>query len=329
MADEPSAHVEVSQPRVSIVVASYNKEKYVAETIRSALCQGVISEVIVVDDASTDGSAALLRELAHEQPRMRLLELAENRGGAYCRNIGIAEARGEFVMFLDADDLLDEACCTTRVQIAEASPEHDLWVFPMVAFRDDPSIVESTWTPRPGDHLANFLAHRLDWSIMQPLWRRRFLESLGGFDASFVRLQDPELHVRALLAGARVRCHPAIAPDCRYRITEERHAADFVGAAERHVAGSLQFYRKFIRSVPRSHRHSLAGTMLAAIATVGYWRRTGRLDSARAAHLVAAVLDTCESKVQREVLRWYDAMNRWSPAHVPGLAWATRRILRA
>jgi succinoglycan biosynthesis protein ExoO len=96
---------EHAAPTVSIIVASHNKGAYVEASIRSALDQGPIVEVIVVDDASTDDSVAILDGLARDNPRVRLIKLPSNRGGSHCRNIGIREARGEFVVFLDADDL--------------------------------------------------------------------------------------------------------------------------------------------------------------------------------------------------------------------------------
>lgn len=316
-----------ADPSVSIVVASHNKGPYVAATIRSALAQGPVAEVVVVDDASTDGSQSILRELAVGNPGLRLIELPSNRGGSHCRNIGIREARGEFVVFLDADDLLDPGCCAGRLERVRAAPDHDLWVFPMRVFRDDPAVTETTWIPRPGDHLAHFLAHRLDWSIMQPIWRRRFLQRIGGFDESFVRLQDPELHVRALVAGARVRCHPEAGADCSYRVAAERHVGGTGPIAARHAAGAAHFYRTFVQQVPSSHRGLLTGTLLASISTISHWRRTGRLDRRAAGELIDGLVAACELPGHRAVLRAYEFLNRTAPAHVPGLKWSVRKLL--
>lgn len=314
-------------PTVSIVVASHNKGPYVSAAIRSALEQGPIAEVIVVDDASTDDSVATLRHLARDHASMRLIEMPSNRGGSHCRNIGIREARGEFVVFLDADDLLLPGCCEGRVRAARQAPDHDLWVFPMHVFREEPSIVETTWVPRPGDHLAHFLAHQLDWSIMQPLWRRSFLERIQGFDESFVRLQDPELHVRAMLAGARARCHAEAAADCAYRVAAERHAGGCGPIAARHAAGAIHFYRTFVGKVAPGQRRLVTGTLLASLSTIGHWRRTGQLDRRSADGLVAELVAACEVPSHRAILRAYDFVNRAAPRHVPGLRWSVRTAL--
>jgi glycosyltransferase involved in cell wall biosynthesis len=318
---------ERGAPAVSIIVASHNKGPFVADSVRSALAQGPCVEVIVVEDASTDESPTILRGLAQDEPRLRLIELKENRGGSHCRNVGIRHAAGQFVIFLDADDLLDPHCCAERLRVAALLPDHDLWVFPMRVFRDDPTVVETVWVPRPGDHLGNFLAHRLDWSIMQPLWRRSFLERLGGFDESFVRLQDPELHVRAMLAGARACCMPESGPDCSYRIAAERHSHGFDAAASRHAAGAIHFYRTFVEVVPSNRRPLLSGTLLASISVIDHLRRTRRLSRTSAQRLIDELVQTCEEPMHRRTLRVFDRLNRVLPLHVPGLAWTTRRLL--
>lgn len=322
-----SANESTDAPTVSIVVASHNKGPYVDAAIRSALDQGPIAEVIVVDDASTDDSVATLRRLARDNASMRLVELPSNRGGSHCRNIGIREARGEFVVFLDADDLLLPGCCQGRVRAAREAPDHDLWVFPMHVFREDPGVVETTWVPRSGDHLAHFLAHRLDWSIMQPLWRRAFLQELGGFDESFVRLQDPELHVRAMLAGARARCHADSAADCAYRIAAERHAGGCGPIAARHAAGAIHFYRTFFDRVSPSHRTKLTGTLLASIAVISHWRRSRQLDGRTADELGRELIDSCRIPYHRMILRTHQSLHRVAPVHVPGLTWISRALL--
>lgn len=88
---------------VSVVIPVYNGARWLGECIDSALAQGdVVSELVVVDDGSTDNSAAIA--LAHADSRVRLCT-KDNGGAASARNLGIENAQGRFIAFLDADDL--------------------------------------------------------------------------------------------------------------------------------------------------------------------------------------------------------------------------------
>ena len=90
----------------SVVIPVYRCEKYLEEAVRSALGQTVKSlEVLLIDDCSTDGSGQVAKELAEKDSRVRCLCHEENMGSAAARNTGVQAARGEWVAFLDADDI--------------------------------------------------------------------------------------------------------------------------------------------------------------------------------------------------------------------------------
>ena len=92
---------------VSVVVAAWNAETFLQGSIDSALAQdGVTIEVIVANDASTDGTEALVRSLAERDPRIRLVSNTVNQGPAAARNTAIAAATGAWIAVLDADDRL-------------------------------------------------------------------------------------------------------------------------------------------------------------------------------------------------------------------------------
>ncbi len=101
----PSAQSD-GTPLVSIITATWNAADFVSETLASVAAQDFQDwEHIIVDDASTDHTVALLQEHSARDQRIKVIELRENRGAAVARNTAIAEARGRFIAFLDADDL--------------------------------------------------------------------------------------------------------------------------------------------------------------------------------------------------------------------------------
>lgn len=88
----------------SVIITSYNQAQFIHATVASALAQSHTNkEIIVIDDASTDASPAILEEFGNS---IQLIKLEENVGACRARNIGIAVAKGDFLVFLDGDDLL-------------------------------------------------------------------------------------------------------------------------------------------------------------------------------------------------------------------------------
>lgn len=106
---------------ISVIIPLYNKERQIRATLESVLRQSYTDyEIVVVDDGSTDGSAAVV-ESVHDA-RLRLIR-QENGGVSAARNRGIRESRGEYVAFLDADDLWDPDFLKTLQHLAERYPD--------------------------------------------------------------------------------------------------------------------------------------------------------------------------------------------------------------
>ena len=97
----------LDEPRVSVIIPAFNIEQHIGETLDSLECQTFRSfEALVVDDCSTDRTASIVRARAALDPRIRYIRLESNSNRpAVPRNRGLAEAKGEFVAFLDHDDL--------------------------------------------------------------------------------------------------------------------------------------------------------------------------------------------------------------------------------
>jgi hypothetical protein len=108
---------------VSVIIPMYNYGHYLLETVSSVLSQdGVDVQVIIVDDASTDDSAQIASALADADPRVSLITLAANGGPAAAFNRGHGDAAGEFIMRLDADDLLTPGSLARSAALFDAFP---------------------------------------------------------------------------------------------------------------------------------------------------------------------------------------------------------------
>ncbi|WP_051340749.1 glycosyltransferase [Azospirillum halopraeferens] len=112
-------------PLTTVIIPCFNAAPTLADAVASALAQrvgAVAVEVLVVDDASTDGSAAVAERLAATDPAVRLLRRPGNGGAAAARNAGLAAARGAYVAFLDADDRHAPGWLAAATGLLEANP---------------------------------------------------------------------------------------------------------------------------------------------------------------------------------------------------------------
>src|ERR671910_2706788 len=119
----PEAHGLPDYGKVSVVIPCYNQADFLGEAIESVLSQSYQAfEVIVVDDGSTDDTKEVASAYALEDSRVRLVR-QQNRGLAGARNRGLAESRGEYVVFLDSDDRLLGEALEVGVRELESHPE--------------------------------------------------------------------------------------------------------------------------------------------------------------------------------------------------------------
>ncbi|MEO0360023.1 MAG: glycosyltransferase family 2 protein [Pseudomonadota bacterium] len=204
-------------PDVTVVVAAWNVEPFVAAAVESALAQdGVSVEVVVADDASTDGTAAAVERMAGEDPRVVLSTTTENRGPAAARNRAVALARGDWIAVLDADDRFAPGRLAALKSFAEARKAD-------VAF-DLFSEVDADGRPIDGSRAPRYDAPRrwalADWALvnglsnrggelppgyMKPLIRKAFLDQHGiAYKERLRNSEDYFLVAEALAAGGSV-----------------------------------------------------------------------------------------------------------------------------
>jgi glycosyltransferase involved in cell wall biosynthesis len=203
---------------VSLVVATFNHARFLPAALDSALAQTLAGvEVIVVDDGSTDDTPAVLSRYAR---RVRVIRQA-NRGLASARNAGLAAARGTYVSFLDADDVVAPTKLAEQVALLEASPAAG-WTYCDVLIETVATGHEVRASERFGyggrtldGWLFPELIHGNFIPAIAPLIRRGALDSAGGFDDRLTALEDWDLWLRLSLV-AEARYSPAVL--VRYRV---------------------------------------------------------------------------------------------------------------
>ena len=219
-----------SAPTVSVVVPCYNVAPWVERAVGSALAQTAPPlEVICVDDGSTDGTLGVLRALEAGHPeRVRVLT-GPNGGAPAARNRGLAEARGAYVQFLDADDELGADKLSAQVAIAEREGA-DLVAG---AYRRVAKGEEDHKAVEHGNPWVQLLRGQLGITSSN-LWQRSAVEAVGGWTEGLKSSQETDLMSRMLAAGATVALDPVRRTTIHAR--EGSIGFDFSGSVrERHA----------------------------------------------------------------------------------------------
>ncbi|CVK16281.1 Glycosyl transferase family 2 [Apibacter mensalis] len=112
------------QPLVSIIIPTYNVEKYIEQGIDSLLNQTYSNlEILIIDDCSTDNTPAILEKKYTKNKKIKIIEKSENLGPANSRNIGIQQAHGKYIALLDGDDYYAVDKIEKQVQVMESNPD--------------------------------------------------------------------------------------------------------------------------------------------------------------------------------------------------------------
>jgi glycosyltransferase involved in cell wall biosynthesis len=212
----------LSKPRVSVVMIFLDAGAYIDDAIRSVVAQHEVEdwELLLVDDGSTDQSSAIARRWADQDQRIRYLEHPghENRGMSASRNFGIAEATGEWVAFLDSDDVWLPMMLRERMSTVERFAEVDGVIGGTLQWftwdperlgrggadvrRPNPSVEFMAPLQPPKLFLAGY-ARPLRWvspGICSVMARKRALDRIGGAESTFRALyEDQALYCKLAL----------------------------------------------------------------------------------------------------------------------------------
>ena len=158
-----------------------------------------------MDDASQDSSFDIANGFREKDARFRpFLRSGPFKGANVCRNQGLAVSLGEYIVFLDSDDLMSSTCLEHRVLAMDAKPDCDFGVYQTELFNKsigDRRVLWNNYTER--NDLMRFLSLDGAWLTTGPIWRKGALAQLGGFDEQIISFQDWDIHIRALIFGLK------------------------------------------------------------------------------------------------------------------------------
>lgn len=192
---------------ISVVIPLYNAEKFLQPLINSIVKQTYDNwEVLFVDDGSQDNSVKIVQNQILQDSRFRLYKRleTETKGAPTCRNIGMREARGEYIIFFDADDIIADFCFEQRLKGIKKSGK-DFCVFPLMSFDRELNDMKEPIVlgyPTDADTFYCLIARILPFCVVTNIYRRSSLVAKEiEWDTNIKSLQDSDFNVVCITAG--------------------------------------------------------------------------------------------------------------------------------
>lgn len=271
-------------PSISAIVPTYNRRSVLPQAIESILSQTVpVSEIIVVDDGSTDGTIEWLQDLARHIPSLKLIE-QEHGGANRARNAGVSAAQGELLAFLDSDDAWEPEKLSRQLGRLGAEPDA---VAAFTGIRLVGGRRERAFLPLDRPSLLDLRCCNVLSSTSTALVRADALRKVGNFDEVLPSCQDWDLWFRLRQQGELVVVREALvtlggSADNRISFNRQKVLAGHAAVFERLNAGVRDPAQR--RIIAASHHYVLAENHLrhgkpwaaARLALKGLLTRPGR-----------------------------------------------------
>ncbi|PCJ83005.1 MAG: glycosyl transferase family 2 [Flavobacteriales bacterium] len=188
--------------KVSVIIPCFNVEKYIEKCVNSVLNQYYQDiEIICVNDGSTDRTLEILTGLKQETNKINVISIAANAGAPHARNMGLQIAKGEYIQFLDADDVLQPVKIDQQVQlILNQRKRPHLLIADYYKYKADNktehiSAIKDPWEGLFKSYLGITSAN---------LWRKNAVKDIGGWNEKLESSQEYDLMFRIMKNGGKV-----------------------------------------------------------------------------------------------------------------------------
>ncbi|WP_158824942.1 glycosyltransferase family 2 protein [Mucilaginibacter lacusdianchii] len=241
-------------PKVTIIVPTYNRADLIGETLNSVRQQLYTDwECVIADDHSTDDTAGIVEQYSNTDKRFKYFLNQRTKGAQGARNTGIDKATGEFVVFLDSDDLLADNCLLNRIAFVEQHPDLDFYCFATGVMDKKPFDRAVIWNylNTEDDDLIRFLRQDMPWHTSGVLWKKDTLVDLGGWDEAVFSWQDWDIHLKSLIGGKyRYMKSANNAVDSFYRLHSSDNAISVKGYTPQSLKARMYLIEKYFSLLP-------------------------------------------------------------------------------
>jgi glycosyltransferase involved in cell wall biosynthesis len=246
------------KPLVSILIPAYNAETWISETLRSAIAQTWPNkEIIVVDDSSTDQTLAVARKFESEQVKVFT---HKNQGAAATRNAAFSLSKGDYIQYLDADDLMSPNKIASQLEALGSSTDKRVllsgsWGKFLYRYHRANFTPSSLWADlTPAEWLIRKMGQDLYMQTASWLTSRELVEAAGPWDTRLLGDDDGEFFCRVLLASSGVKFVPE--GKVYYR-TAGSSSLSYIGGSDKKREAqmiSMKLHISYLRSLEDSPR---------------------------------------------------------------------------
>ena len=243
-------------PKISVIIPHHNRFNFLLQTLKSVSYQTFGDwEVIVVDDYSEPDCICKIKANIHSESRFKLItKTNETKGAPVSRNIGLRLAKGQYVLFLDSDDILAPFALEQRFNIFKTTNKKiDVVIAPTFKFKNLPGDLNEVWgvIHKNIPVMSRFTKCDTPWNTMSGLWDKKFLVSINGWNETLTSYQDWELHIRALINGLLYYEMPN--HDNFYRINSDNQSIANNYFKEHIVEGRFRAFLLVIKQVEQTN----------------------------------------------------------------------------
>lgn len=247
-------------PQLSIVMPFFNNPTLVVEMMRSIIANTFQDwELLAIDDGSTAEALEYVKTNINDCRIKFIHRTCEPKGAQTCRNIGIKEMRGEYVVFMDSDDYITPTCLQTRVEELRKRPDLDFMVFPSGIYTDGTFDANA---PRfiygycvNSDDISAFAKRELPFVVWSNIYRSSsVLSHRLMWDTNLLSLQDADFNLQALLKGLKYS-YAYVTADYGYRIFTGEESVSKQINSYKHFDSHLYATRRFFEAIQDKFGH--------------------------------------------------------------------------
>jgi glycosyltransferase involved in cell wall biosynthesis len=245
--------VASSEPLVSVIIPTYNRAHLIGETLDSVLAQTYGNwECIVVDDCSTDNTKAILKNYLVKDWRFKYYHRPKSleKGANACRNYGVENCNGHFVMFLDSDDILFKSCLESRLAFSNANIGFDFYIYQSILFNKHPgdlNIIPNLLEKEESD-ISRFISYDYPWNISAALIELKYLTNTKiKWDEQLQHHQDLDFYFRLLCTSPKyIKCENE--PDVYIRMGSADKESK-KSKKDSHLKSKIRFLNNILKSL--------------------------------------------------------------------------------